>query len=314
MNTADTNVYTNPAVLPGVLAPITRIGGGEVRVNAALATKTAAWSAEEPAASLSFGYYALTGSKTFTKKAILRNYSNQTVTYTVTPSFRYAADEASGAITVVTPRTVTVKANSAAVFNVQIKVDASKLPAWNMYGGSVQGNGALLNDVEFDGYLNITGGGDTVRMAWHILPHKAAEVTPSTTNLNLNGGAGVVSLSNTGVTSGLVDVFSLLGTSGRIPPPALPEAGENFAVIDLKEFGVRQNGPYIQFAISTFGTRSHPAYPAEFDVYLDTNRDGDFDAVVWNQELAGFAATGQTVIYFYNFNTGDSGAFFYRRG
>ena len=32
MNTAETNIQINPATQPGVLAPITRIGGGEVRV------------------------------------------------------------------------------------------------------------------------------------------------------------------------------------------------------------------------------------------------------------------------------------------
>ena len=37
MNTAETNILTNPATQPGVLAPITRIGGGEVRVDRALA-------------------------------------------------------------------------------------------------------------------------------------------------------------------------------------------------------------------------------------------------------------------------------------
>ena len=33
MNSSETVVYTNPAVLPGQLAPITRIGAGELRVE-----------------------------------------------------------------------------------------------------------------------------------------------------------------------------------------------------------------------------------------------------------------------------------------
>ncbi len=55
--------------------------------------------------------------------------------------------------------------SSSAVFNVQLKVDPSKLPNWNMYGGAIQGNGAALNAVEFDGYLNISAGAETIRMA-----------------------------------------------------------------------------------------------------------------------------------------------------
>ena len=37
MNSAETAVYTNPALLPGELAPITRIGAGELRVDRAIA-------------------------------------------------------------------------------------------------------------------------------------------------------------------------------------------------------------------------------------------------------------------------------------
>jgi hypothetical protein len=55
-------------------------------------------------------------------------------------------------------------------------------------------------------------------------------------------------------------------------------------------------GPAIQFAISTFGERAHPNYPAEFDIYVDSNRDGAPDYVVFNVENGGFAVTGQNVV------------------
>src|SRR2546427_9386178 len=47
MNTAETNITTNPALQPGVLAPISRIGGGEVRVDRAFHSKTAAWDDDD---------------------------------------------------------------------------------------------------------------------------------------------------------------------------------------------------------------------------------------------------------------------------
>lgn len=313
MNTAETEIYTNPATMPGALAPITRIGGGEVRVDRALAAKTAVWDEEFQSGSLSFGYQALTGSKMFTKKVVLRNYTKKAVTYTVTPTFRYMDDEMSGAVSVKVPKSVKVGANGSAVFNVQLKVDVYKLPLWNFYGGAVQGDGSRLQAVEFDGYLNISGGGDTIHMPWHILPHRAAEVTPAGGNVQLVNGMGSLALSNAGgAVDGLVDVFSLLGTSGRIPPPTLPQDGDNAAVIDLKSFGVRlANASTIQFAISTFGTRSHPAYPAEFDIYIDTNRDGTDDFVLYTAENGGFGATGQTLVYVVNLATGAGGAYYY---
>jgi len=70
-------------------------------------------------------------------------------------------------------------------------------------------------------------------------------------------------------------------------------------------------GPYIQFAVNTFGTRAHPNYPAEFDIYVDTNRDGNDDFVIYNYENGGFAATGQNLVAVVNLATGAGGAYFH---
>ena len=316
MNTGETNIGINPVSLPGYLAPITRIGGGEVRVDRALAATTAAWDADDLTGSLSFGYHALTGSKVFQKTVVVRNYSNKARTYTITPEFRYADDAFSGAVTVSAPDTVRVKANSSASFNVKLQVDVTKLPLWNLNGGSLGGSGYLLQNFEFDGYLHITDASDAIHLAWHILPHRSAEVTPATESLALTEGMGALELSNYGgAVDGRVEVFSLLGTSGRIPPPYLPGDGDNFAIIDLKSFGARlvniSGGYGLQFAINTFGTRAHPNYPAEFDVYIDTNGDGLDDFVVYNFENGGFAVSGQNVVRIYNLNTGANGIFFF---
>ena len=67
----------------------------------------------------------------------------------------------------------------------------------------------------------------------------------------------------------------------------------------------------LQFAINTFGARSHPNYPAEFDIYIDSNRDGEPDYVVFNFENGGFAATGQNVVGVFNFATGTISVFFF---
>src|SRR5262249_12799374 len=67
MNTAETNIQTDSVKQPGVVAPITRIGSGEVRVNRSFASTTAAWDADDLTPSLSFGYNALNDSKAFNK-------------------------------------------------------------------------------------------------------------------------------------------------------------------------------------------------------------------------------------------------------
>ena len=302
MNTAEANIGLNPIACTGVGAPITRIGAGEIRVKKAVDATTAAWDADSLTGSLSFGYQALTGSSAFHKTVEVHNYSNASRTYTITPSFRYANDAASGAVTLDAPSSITVPANGNSTFTFKLKVDVTKLPIWTLNGGSRGGDGFRLQDVEFDGYVAISDATDNVHLAWHILPHRSAAVTPASTNVTLTSGTANVVLSNTGgAVDGRVDVFSLLGTSGRIPPPLLPDPGDNFAVVDLKSVGARMvslgGGQFgIQFAINTFGVRSHPNYPAEFDIFIDTNRDGKDDFVIFNAENGGFAATGQNVV------------------
>jgi subtilisin family serine protease len=317
MNTAEANIGLNTFVCPGVGAPITRIGGGEVRVNRAVDSTTAAWDASDLTGSLSFGYQALTGSKAFQKTVVVRNYGSTARTYTITPSFRYSDDAASGAVKVSAPASVAVPANGSANFKVKLTVDVTKLPIWTLNGGSRGGDGFRLQDVEFDGYLTIADATDDVHLAWQILPHRAAEVTPAATSVILAGGTVGLPLSNAGgAVDGRVDVFSLLGTSGRIPPPILPEPGDNFAVIDLKSVGARLvsigGGAFgLQFAVNTFGVRAHPNYPAEFDIYIDANRDGNDDFVIFNLENGGFAATGQNVVAAGPLPSGPFSAFFF---
>jgi subtilisin family serine protease len=317
MNTAERNIAINPATQPGALAPITRIGGGEVRVNRAAETTTAAWDDDGAGASLSFGYLAATTPRDSTRTVRVRNYSPVARTYSIAHSFRYADDAASGAVTLSTPASVVVPGDGSATFKVKLTVDPSRLPVWTLNGGSRGGDGFRLQGVEFDGYLDIADATDGVHLAWHILPHRSATVRPAAHDVTLVDGAGSLELSNaTGVVGGRLDVFSLLGRSGKIPRPFLPGPGDNFAVIDLRAVGSRLvsigGGAFgVQFAINTFGARAHPNYPAEFDVHIDNNRDGKPDFVVFNVENGTFASTGQNVTGVFNVATGMTSVFFF---
>jgi hypothetical protein len=283
VNSAEKNVFTNPATLPGVLAPISRIGGGEVRVDNAVELTTAMWDAGDPAGvALSFGAHRSTGVVTYRKKVLVRNYSPNARNYAITRSFRYADDEASGAATLSAPASVAVPANGTATFTLSLRLDPSKVANWPFgnSGGNL-GNGPLLNGPEIDGYLTLSDGTDTVSLPWHILPHKASNVVPATTNLALGGAdSGVLNLTNTGAaTAATVDVYALGATSPKIDAGFQPRPGDNYAIIDLKSVGTQYcpscAGPgadLVLFAINTWGARSHPNYPAEFDVYIDTEQ------------------------------------------
>ena len=316
MNTAETNITTNPALAPGVLAPISRIGGGEVRVDRALNSTTAAWDDDDNTGSLSFGYVTSASPSTLTKTVRVRNYGSTARTYSITPGFRYADDAASGAVSLTAPSSLVVAGNGSATFKVRLKIDPSKLPAWTLNGGSRGGDGFRLQGVEFDGYIGIADATDSIHVAWHVLPHRAAAVTPASTSVTLTGGAGTLDLSNGGALDGRLDVFSLMGTSGKIPPRFLPGPGDNFAVIDLRAVGARLvsigGGAFgVQFAVNTFGARAHPNYPAEFDIYIDNNRDGAPDFVIFNLENGSFGATGQNVVEVFDLKKKTGSIFFF---
>jgi minor extracellular serine protease Vpr len=318
MAAAETNVQTNPALLPGALAPITRVGAGELRVDRSLALATGAWDAADPASvSLSVGSYRFSGSQVFRKKIVVSNYSGAARTYNLSSSFRYANDAASGALNVSMPATINVPALGNAVFTMTVTANANLLPNWVLNGGTQGGNGAALNDPEYDGFLTIQDATDTVRLPWHILPHKAANLTPSTTSAALGGNpTGLLGLTNPGgATTGQVEVFLLTGTSPKLPATTLPRPGDNFAIVDLKAVGVRgvvSGGlPIVQFAATTWGERAHPNYPAEFDVLIDSNIDGVDDFAIFNTELGGFGVTGQNVTTIVNLATRATSTFFF---
>jgi minor extracellular serine protease Vpr len=315
MNTANTKVFINPATQPGVLAPVTRIGGGEVRVDDALSGKTAAWDATTSAGSLSFGYEPASDVVELARRLTVMNYSSYRRTYVVKPTFRYANDAASGAVHVIAPATITVPAHDTRMFRVSVTIDAAKLPVWNVNGGSQGGNGSLLQGVEFDGYIDIADDFDNIHVPWHVLPHKAAAVAPDRNQVRLVNGSGTLELANQGVVDGRVDVFALTGTSTKIPNDELPDPGDSFAVVDLRAVGVRgvvaSGQPAIQFGITTNGARSHPNYPAEFDVFIDNNRDGEFDYAIFNLENGGFGVTGQNVVAVVNLATNTAIARFF---
>jgi subtilisin family serine protease len=316
VNTAETGITINPATQPGVLAPITRIGGGEVRVDDALASKAAAWDAFTEVPTVAFGYSAITSPRTFQRTVEVRNFGNSKRTYSIAPSFRYAADESSGAVVIDAPSSISVRGNSTARFKIEINVDPSKLPIWTLNGGSRGGDGFRLQEVEFDGLVTLSDSTGSIHLPWQVLPHRAAEVFPFWPIVFLKNGTGSSTLYHIdGTIPARVDAFSLLGTSGFIPPPALPGPGDNFAIVDLKYVGARLvntgAGPAIQFGINTFGQRAHPNYPAEFDIYVDSNRDGTPDWVVFNLENGGFGVTGQNVVAVANFATGAASLFFF---
>jgi minor extracellular serine protease Vpr len=319
MNSAENRIYTNPALAPGVLAPITRVGAGEVRVNQALTLKTGMWDAADPASvALSFGTYRVTGNNTYRRKVLVKNYNATARTYAVATNFRYANDAASGAVSLAAPATIAVPANGTATFFVTMSLNANLLPAWGLSAGANGGNGATLDLPEYDGYLTLSDATDTVRLPWHILPHKAANVVASANSVNMGGGASsTLNVTNAGgAVSSTISAFYLTAESPKLPASVYPKQGDQFTIHDIKAVGTRfvdiGGGAFgVQFAISTYAQRATGVYPGEFDVFIDVNNDGVNDFALFNRESGTFATTGQSVATLLNLATNTSVARFF---
>lgn len=288
VNTADPNIMNKPALFGGKLAPITRIGGGEVHVDRALATNVAAWNGDTFQPTLSLGFKDLSQTTNFPYRVIVRNYSQDLTpkVYQVSVTFRSPDDEATGAIQAFyNPRLSVPGRNVSAPFSITFRVNPDKLRNWGRIGpnsGDQGANGDLLSTYEYDGYVtftNFSDANDVIRIPWHILPRKAGEVSLTTKT------GGAIQLYNGGLGSTRVESYSLIGVSGVITPGG---AGQNNPTPDLRFVGYAtypvpagqcsaQPSFIMAFAVNTYQRQTHANAPFEFAVDLDTNLDAKTD-------------------------------------
>ncbi len=321
MNNAETNIVDYP--LLGTLAPITRIGGGEVRVDNALAAPVVAFDRDVPTGALGFGFVDVADDVvTLTKTVVIRNLDNKKHTYTVTPEFRYADDQANGAVSLSAPSTVTVMPGKGkeTTFTVTLTINGALLRGNSMNSGSNGNNPDALTLNEYDGYLQLDDGQHPIHLAWHVLPRKDARVVADTTVLTPDISPQTIGLENTGVGVAQNDAYTLLAVSPNIPEGPL---GGQAPTPDIRAVGINTfpvpagfcsaNASFIwAFAVNTWERQQH-LLPVSIQVWLDTNRDGVDDYVVLNRDLSGLntISDGRQLAYAVNLTTGTASAFFY---
>lgn len=317
MNTAFTDVLNEGA---GPLAPISRIGGGEVRVDSAFNAPAAAWDDALPTGALSFGFIDVSKDTVNLQKTVrVRNYSNQDITYFVTPSFRYLDDESSGAVTISAPQQVRVKAGKDTTFSVKLTINGALLPSNFMNSGAEGANPGPLTLNEYDGYLTLDDGSQPIHLAWHVLPRKAANVV-GRSRLDFNAGMDVVALTNRGVGTAQNDAYSLLAISldipegpmgGQAPTPDIRGVGINTFPVPA---GFCSADPSFvwAFAVNTWERQTH-LLPVSHQIWLDTNQDGIDDFVVINRDFSGLStiSDGRQLTWALNLATGSATAFFF---
>lgn len=314
MNTAETNIMNGVALFGGTLAPITRIGGGEVRVDRAVASPAAAWDADAQTGSLSFTFHDVTDELTLKRLVNVRNYSDHNITYQIKPTFRFANDVDTHAVRVEAPSKVFVPAHGDAQFEVKLEVKGSNLRPWSLNSGLQGANPAPLTLHEYDGYLQLEeAGGSAIHLAWQILPRQAGDVT-------LKPTSNYVQVRNRGVNTTTVESYSLIGVSSNLPQGG---PGDNNPIPDLRYVGYATypvpagfcsdvESFVLAFAINTWERQVHANSPAEFDVYIDVDQDGTFDYDVFNYDLSlsSNRTDGRNVTWVADLKTDQADSFF----
>jgi len=321
MNTAESEILNVPRELGGDLAAISRIGGGEVRVDRALAAAAAAWDAAAPTAALNFTFHDLPkAGLQLAREVKVHNYGSSAIDYTINAAFRFEDDAERGAVTPEVPESISVPAGGEAIFTVKLTLDATKLAPWELNSGGNGASSPALTAAEYDGYVTLTDASDaanTIHLPWHILPRAASDIT-----LREIGANGRIKVNNRGVADNLVEAYSLIAFSPNLPNGG---PGEEQPTPDLRRVGYTtipvaagdcsENESFLlAFAINTWERQTHANAPVQFVVQLDTNLDGEIDYEIFTADAGFFSSNplgdGRNLTWSYDIENEVADAYF----
>lgn len=317
---------TGDAIWNGVpyndLSPATRQGGGQVNARSAFFSKLIAWDSTDTAAplswtgSLSFGYVPASEYQAYTRTLTIQNLGQLDQGITIDSFFRSGEDAGLGVFVTPLVKTATVPAGGSIQVPVRLEIfpagdealGLDPLHPWVVNRGDLGANGLALQFQEYDGLVVISPkASDPIHVVWQVLPKAVADITVS----RGPGLSNLVTLDNAspGV-AGETDVFDLMVadandynyTIGDCATLGLP-SGCNMTAIDIKEVGVRSYtdttpNDILEFAVTLWDKPFRAGqYPAEFDIYIDSDADGTDDYVIFNGDLTLNASDGRNIVF-----------------
>jgi subtilisin family serine protease len=333
MNTANHDVFLNlgpalPKIGPG------RIGAGRQDVAAAVNTNVVAYNGDGSGrVSVSFGSVEVAGSMVLSKPIVVKNRGGSSATYTIAYNGTNMPDVPGVAFTT-SGGTVTVAPGATATFNVVLTADAASMKhSRDASVASAQatgfGNFSRHFVSEEAGYVTLTPAtGPVLRVPVYAAARPASAMGTALSGIDISTGGNTgtrnVNLTGTGVNTGssfgtaspfpgqdeisLVSVFELQEISDRLPANL---GGDTSG--DLQYIGVAKTNDgddILNFGIATYENWS-TANPndTEFDILIDTDRDGNPDFLLFNWDLGSATGFGTADNYFtvlVDLNTGDA--------
>ncbi|MEM7077232.1 MAG: S8 family serine peptidase [Pseudomonadota bacterium] len=316
----------------GALAEVSRIGGGEVRVDRARKNGFWVYSPNDDQPVLGLGHVDVNAKTRLKRRVTLVNDSKHFRFIKIAPSFRgeevsvknrrFRSVAKSGPIKIsVSPAFAFLPPYSSQSVKVRFVIDPDGLAGNPMSSGIDGNNPAALTAAEHDGHLLFEGwGGESASMPWHVIPRKAAEVTADRQNLVGDSFVEDVALNNTGAGDAQIDSFAIIGLSDQLPRGA---KGAQSPTPDIRALGVNTipvpagvcsaSDSFVwQFAISTWERQTH-LLPVSHLIFLDIDQDGLDDYLVLNRDLSGPTTLddGRQLSWVADLSTGALDAFFF---
>jgi subtilisin family serine protease len=161
-------------------------------------------------------------------------------------------------------------------------------------------------------------GVEALRVGVYATARPASEMRSSVESLRVGDALSTtVTLTGTGLLTGdnLPTDYVSVGTAFELQLTSGVDAPAAYANADLSHVGVMVDqadptNPYLYFGLATHGDHSTASpYDAEFDIYIDTNGDGEDDFLLFNWEYVDLASTGfgdEFVSVLVNLETGSA--------
>ncbi|HEY0605288.1 MAG TPA: S8 family serine peptidase [Herpetosiphonaceae bacterium] len=334
MNTANKDLRSARAANSSIYGPA-RVGAGRITLTDAAGSDVVAYNANEAGVvSVSFGAVEVLGETTAVKNIRVVNKSSNPVTYNV--SYRSIVDTP-GVSFSLSRSTVELEPNGFANIVVTMRATASQMKHTHDVTVSEVQQLARHWMSEEAGYvvLSATTGSTAINDNPNLRVPVYAAARPASDMRAQNGqldfgtgpsGSDEIELVGQDVNTGTnvpTDTISLVtALELQHSSPNDQESADIVNNADLKYVGVHSDvladgvgapdgdieAATISFGVATYGNWSSPN-ESEFDIYIDTNRDGEDDYVLfnWNLGLAtgGTDATDVIISVLINLNTGQ---------
>lgn len=228
-------------------------------------------------AALSFGFDESTGKLDSTKTVTVRNDGKKAVTFRV--STAPSAQSLKAKVTTNT-KTITVRPGRTATFRVSVSIAASSIPS------------SLSADDQFSFYevsgnVVLTSKGSTLRVPYLLVPRSNSDVTVKgalSSRGRVTDGDRTLELNNRkGALDAAADVYTWGLSDKKDAPKSVTDTGYDLRAAGVQSFATTGGDHLAVFAVNTWSRWSNAA-SNEFDVVIDSNRDGTPDWVVFSYD------------------------------